>query len=257
STIQQVRGLMGLVAERMGLSHSQEPTILYMGRAASEWLPTLAEYTSQQGEVGLRVLGEGAIWVDDRTGLAVSRTMQDFLRGRIELELTNAEQRMPSLVTTAGRPIRNALEAMGKQNDAITTHILDADTPELPVAAMAAREQATQLAMAAAMVGSLNSLDAAAAAQISRMTTSANLTWLVVVLMLLIAGYLFLGFSRSTRDSLLKIQQATESIAAGEFPQSVRLETRDELRDIARSLDRAVASLRTFSDAQAEMASQH
>lgn len=257
STIQQVRGLMGLVAERTGLSHSQEPTILYMGRAASEWLPTLAEYTSQQGEVGLRVLGEGAIWVDDRTGLAVSRTMQDFLRGRIELELTNAEQRMPSLVTTAGRPIRNALEAMGKQNDAITTHILDADTPELPVAAMAAREQATQLAMAAAMVGSLNSLDAAAAAQISRMTTSANLTWLVVVLMLLIAGYLFLGFSRSTRDSLLKIQQATESIAAGEFPQSVRLETRDELRDIARSLDRAVASLRTFSDAQAEMASQH
>ncbi|MGY0799340.1 methyl-accepting chemotaxis protein [Lysobacter sp. A286] len=257
STIQQVRSLMGLVAERTGLSHSQEPTVLYMGRAASEWLPTLAEYTSQQGVVGLRVLGEGAIWVDDRTGLAVSRTMQDFLRSRIELELSNAEQRMPSLVATAGKPIEAALEAMGKQNDAIATHILDADTPVLPVETLAAREHATQLAMAAAMIGSINSLDAAAAAQISRMTTSANLTWMVVVLMLLIAGYLFLGFSRSTRDSLLKIQQATESIAAGEFPQSVRVDSQDELRDIARSLERAVTSLRTFAGAQRDVYEAH
>src|SRR5690606_6677080 len=150
--IRQVNGLMNLVAERTGLSHSQEPTVLYMGRAASEWLPTLAEYTSQQGVVGLRVLGEGTIWVDDRTGLAVSRTMQDFLRGRIELELANAERRMPSLSATAGEPIRTALEAMNKQNSAITTHVLDADMPVLPVEVMAAREHATQLAMAAAMV---------------------------------------------------------------------------------------------------------
>ncbi|WP_228482100.1 methyl-accepting chemotaxis protein [Lysobacter sp. H21R4] len=257
STIQQVRDLMGLVAERTGLAHSQEPTVLYMGRAASEWLPTLAEYTSQQGEVGLRVLGEGAIWVDDRTGLAVSRTMQDFLRSRIELEFNNATQRMPVLAEIAGKPVQSALEAMGKQNTAIATHILDADTPELPVATMAAREHATHLAMAAAMLGSINALDAAAAAQIASMTRSAVLTGALVLLMLLVAAYLFLGFSRSTRNSLVRIQQATESIAAGEFPERVSVDSQDELRDIGRSLERAVGSLRTFAGAQREVYEAH
>ncbi len=257
ASILQVRGLMGLVAERTGLSHSQEPTVLYMGRASSEWLPTLAEYTSQQGEVGLRVLGEGAIWVDDRTGLAVSRTMQDFLRSRIELELSNAEQRMPSLATTAGKPMRVALDAMGKQNSAIATHILDADTPELPVASMAAREHATHLAMAAAMLGAINGVDTAASAQITKLTTTANLTWMVVVLLLLVAGYLFLGFSRSTRQSLQKIEHAADAIASGEFPESVRVDSQDELRDIGRSLERAVTTLRGFARAQRELFEAH
>src|SRR3546814_6090872 len=88
---------MGLVAEHSGLSTSQDAATLYMGRAASEWLPTLAEYTSQQGAVGLRVLGEGTIWVEDRTGLAVSRNMQNFLRQNIELEVANAREAMPEL----------------------------------------------------------------------------------------------------------------------------------------------------------------
>ncbi|WP_305067675.1 methyl-accepting chemotaxis protein [Lysobacter sp. GX 14042] len=255
--IEQVSGLMNLVAERTGLSHSQEPTVLYMGRAASDWLPTLAEYTAQQGVVGLRVLGEGAIWVEDRTGLAISRTMQDFLRSRIELELANAEQRMPVLGATGGKPVRTALEAMGKQNDAITTHILEADMPELPVETLAAREHATHLAMSAAMMGSLHALDAAAAAQLSSLKTTANITWLVVILVLLVAGYLFLGFTRSTRASLHTIQTAAESIAAGEFPDEVRTGSQDELRDIARGLQRAVIALRSFAAAQRKVYDAH
>ena len=255
--IAQVNGLMNLVAERTGLSHSQEPTVLYMGRAASDWLPTLAEYTAQQGVVGLRVLGEGAIWVEDRTGLAISRTMQEFLRGRIELELANAEQRMPALAGTGGTPIRTALEAMGKQNQAITTHILDADIPELPVETLAAREHATHLAMTAAMLGSINALDAAAAAQLSSLRTTAWLTALVVVLVLLVAGYLFLGFTRSTRRSLHTIQGAAEAIASGEFPDEVRTGSQDELRDIARGLQRAVVSLRSFAAAQRKVYEAH
>ena len=255
--IRQVNGLMNLVAERTGLSHSQEPTVLYMGRAASDWLPTLAEYTAQQGVVGLRVLGEGAIWVEDRTGLAISRTMQEFLRDRIELELANAERRMPVLASAGGKPIRTALEAMGKQNQAITTHILDADMPELPVETLAAREHATHLAMAAAMLGSINALDAAAAAQLSSLRTTAWVTALVVVLVLLVAGYLFLGFTRSTRHSLHTIQGAAEAIAAGEFPDEVRTDSQDELRDIARGLQRAVVSLRSFATAQRKVYDAH
>ncbi|SKA22116.1 methyl-accepting chemotaxis protein [Novilysobacter spongiicola] len=257
AAITRVRDLMGLVSEATGLSQAQEASILYMGRAASEWLPTLAEYTSQQGTVGLRVLGEGAIWVDDRTGLAVSRTMQNFLKSRIELELANAVQELPVLAGTAGKPINTALTAMGKQNDAISTHILDADEPVLPVATMAARERATHLAMAAAMVGSTNAINSAAEAKIGALKATANATWIVVLLVLLVTAYLFIGFSRSTRDSLRKIQQAAEAISVGEFPENVRVESDDELRDIARGMERAVTQLRTFSDAQRQVFEAH
>src|SRR3970282_1489702 len=87
AAIDAVRVQIGLVTDVTGAAHSRDPVVLYMARSASEWLAMLTESTAQQGAVGIRVLGEGAIWVDDRIGLAVSRNMQDFLRGRIELEL--------------------------------------------------------------------------------------------------------------------------------------------------------------------------
>ncbi|GAB2614005.1 methyl-accepting chemotaxis protein [Novilysobacter erysipheiresistens] len=257
AAIRQVRELMGLVAEHSGLSTSQDAATLYMGRAASEWLPTLAEYTSQQGAVGLRVLGEGTIWVEDRTGLAVSRNMQNFLRENIELEVANAREAMPELAASIGKPLDTALTAMGKQNDAIQTHVLDAALPELPVKVMAAREDATRLAMAAALVAANRSTANAAAAEIGRLQAQTAGTAIVVLLVLLLSVYLFLGFTRSTRTSLRKIQDAAEAIAIGQFPEGVHVTSRDELRDIAVSLEGGVASLRGFAEAQRTLFDAH
>ncbi len=257
AAIRQVRELMGLVAEHSGLSTSQNAAVLYMGRAASEWLPTLTEYTSQQGAVGLRVLGEGTIWVEDRTGLAVSRNMQNFLRENIELEVANAKEAMPGLAASIGKPLETALAAMAKQNDAIQTHILDAAMPELPVKVMAAREDATRLAMAAALVAANRSLEKAAAAEIGSLKAQTASTAIVVLLVLLLSAYLFLGFTRSTRASLRQIQDVAESIAVGRFPEAVRVTSRDELRDIAVSLEGGVASLRGFAEAQRTLFDAH
>jgi methyl-accepting chemotaxis protein len=250
AAIDAVRAQMGLVADVTGAAHARNPAVLYMARAASEWLPTLSESTAQQGAVGVRVLGEGAIWVDDRVGLAVSRNMQEFLRGRIELELKNAERQMPSLAKSAGAPLRNAQSSVDKQNALIQAQVLDAETPTLAVKVMAARDDATRLAMAAAMRGSTKSLDAAAAAEIARLRQRAVLTLVVIVLVVLLSAYLFLGFTHSTHASLRQIQDAAEQLAVGQFPEHVRVDSRDELRDIATSLERAVGTLRGFADAQ-------
>ena len=257
AAIAAVRAQIGLVSDVTGAAHARDPAVLYMARAASEWLPTLAESTAQQGVVGVRVLGEGAIWVDDRIGLAVSRNMQDFLRGRIELELKNAEKQMPTLEGTIGAHLRTAQSFVEKQNQLIQTHVLDAETPTLAVKVMAARDDATRLAMAAALRSANGSLDAAAAAEIGRLRQRAALTAVVIVLVLLLSTYLFLGFSSSTRTSLRAIQDAAESLAVGQFPEKVRITSRDELRDIATSLERAVGSLRGFADAQRVLFDAH
>ncbi|MGH8077984.1 MAG: methyl-accepting chemotaxis protein, partial [Lysobacter sp.] len=250
AAIDAVRAQMGMVSDVTGAAHARDPAVLYMGRAASEWLPTLSESTAQQGAVGVRVLGEGAIWVDDRIGLAVSRNMQDFLRDRIELELKNAERQMPALEKSVGTPLRNAQASVDKQNALIQTQVLDAETPSLAVKVMAARDDATRMAMAAALRGATKSLDAAASAEIARLSQRTMLTSLVIVLVLLLSAYLFLGFSHSTHASLREIQDAAEQLAVGHFPEKVRVSSRDALRDIATSLERAVGTLRGFANAQ-------
>ncbi|HVI58844.1 MAG TPA: methyl-accepting chemotaxis protein [Luteimonas sp.] len=257
AAIAAVRAQMGVVADVSGAAHSADPAVLYMARAASEWLPTLSESTSQQGAVGVRVLGEGAIWVDDRIGLAVSRNMQDFLRGRIDLELKNAEARMPSLRATIGARTRATQALVDKQNKLIQDKVLDAETPSLPVKAMAMRDDATRAAMAGLLRSSTGALHAAATAQIARLRQQATLTATVVLLVLLLSAYLFLGFSRSTRASLHRIQDAAEELAAGRFPERVRVDSHDELRDIAGSLQRAVDALRGFADAQRALFEAH
>ncbi len=257
AAVVKVSDLVALVSNSTGLQLASDPAVLYMGRAATDWIPTLTQYASQQGSVSLRVLGDGAIWVDDRTGLAISRTMQDFVRGRLELELKDAEKEMPALQDTIGKQLRTALEAVAKQNSAIQTHVLDAETPVLPVKVMAARTQATRLALASALAAANMSLDKAAQLEISRLKQRTALTMGACVLVLLIAAYLFLGFSRGTRAALSEVEAASDLLARGEFPESVRVHTRDEMNDIARSLERAIRTLRGFADAQGEMAHRH
>ena len=257
AAIRQVGELMGVLSLKSGLAKAQNAVVLHIGRIATEWLPTLAEYTTQQGMVGVRVLGDGAIWVDDRTQLAVSRNMQDFVRSRVDLEFADAEENMPTLAGSLGKPLRAAQAAVGKQNEAIQVNLLDAATPVLPVMVMAARVEATRLALAAALQGARTGLDVATSAEITRLQQRAVMTAVLILLVLLLSAYLFLGFSRSTRLSLRAIQDAAESLAVGQFPEKVRVTSRDELRDIATSLERAVGSLRGFADAQRVLFDAH
>ncbi|GAA5078812.1 methyl-accepting chemotaxis protein [Lysobacter panacisoli] len=257
AAVRKLGDIHSLIADETGLAQAQNAPVLYMGRTATVWVPTLAEYTAQQSATVLRVLGDGAIWVDDRTGLAVSRNMQDYVRTRSEVELKDAEEEMPALTDTIGKPFRKALDAVAKQNEDIQKHVLDAETPVLPVKIMAARVEATRMALAAAMSAANASLDDAASAEIARLQQRTALTLGACTLLLLIAAYLFLGFSRSTRNSLREVQNASELLARGEFPDAVRVNSRDEVRDIARGLERAINTLRGFAGAQRDLFESH
>jgi methyl-accepting chemotaxis protein len=257
AAIAQINDLTARVYQQSGLELASSPSVFYMGRAAAEWIPMLDQSVTQQGLVGVRVLGEGAIWVDDRTGLAVSKNMQHFVRSRIEAELKLAETAMPELAGTMGKPLRGALDAVTKQNELIQKNILDAETPVLPVKVMSARAEATRLALASALVASNRALVAAARAEIARLQRRSALTALAVGLALLLSAYLFLGFTRGTRTALEHIERGAVLVSRGEFPDAIRVDTQDELREIARSMERAVSTLRGFADAQGEMARRH
>ncbi|AXK73510.1 methyl-accepting chemotaxis protein [Lysobacter sp. TY2-98] len=101
------------------------------------------------------------------------------------------------------------------------------------------------------------SLDDTTADQIAAVRNKTLSVILVVLLSLSVAAYLFLGFSRSTRDSLAKIKNASELLAAGQFPEKVGVDSQDELRVIGDSIENAVGALRGFAKAQQDMFNQH
>ena len=257
AAIAKINDVMAAVYQHSGLDLASDPSVFYTGRAASEWVPMLSESVSQQSLVGIRVLGEGAIWVDDRTGLAVSKSMQQFVGSRIEAELKKAETSMPALETRFGKPMRAALASMDKQNALIQKHILDADTPSLPVKVMAARAEATRLAFAAALGASNHALATASNAEIGRLQRRSLFTSLAVGIALLLSAYLFVGFTRGTRSALQTIATSAAQVGRGEFPDAIRVDTQDELREISRSLERAVTTLRSFAEAQTVLFEAH
>ncbi|HEY5805097.1 MAG TPA: methyl-accepting chemotaxis protein, partial [Lysobacter sp.] len=257
AAIRKIGELMGQLADHTGLAQAQNAPVLYMGRAGTDWIPTLAEYTAQQSLVGVRVLGEGAIWVDDRTNLAVSRNMQDYVRSRIELEYKDAAEGLPQLATTAGKPLSSALAAVARQNELIQVHILDAETPVLPVKVMAARADATRLALAAAMSAANRSLAMATNTEIARLQRRTALTLGACVLILALSGYLFLGFSRGTRSSLQSVIGVSRKIADGRLDNSIVIDGRDEVAELMTAMSQMQTQLKSNIEEERRVADEN
>lgn len=257
AAIDALSRLMAGVYQETGLEQADAPAVFLSGRAAAESVPKLGETVARQALVGVHVLGEGAIWVDDRTGLAVSKEMQQFLGNRIDADLDRAEKTMPELHETIGKPVRRAMDDMAKQNALIQKHVLEAETPVLPVKVLAARMEASRLSFAAAMAAANFGLQNAAKNEIVRLERRSASTLGAVGIALLLSAYLFAGFTRGTRRALVQIEQSAAQLGRGEFPSHIAVETQDELREIARSLDRAIQTLRGFADAQGQLFAQH
>ena len=236
---------------------ASDNTMLRGGEIGGILLPELSAASAKQAIVGIRVLGEGAIWVNDRTALAVHKNMQSYLVGQIADGKKSIEQGLPEGKTLFGKPMADALAAMEAQNKLIQARILDADTPDLPVAEFAKQDQATRLAMNKALEAVSAVINAAGDRTIASLQRKAFLTALGVILALLVSAYLFLGFTRGTRDALSTIESGARALAVGQFSDRIRVDTQDELADIGRGMEAAADTLRKFARAQETLFEQH
>jgi hypothetical protein len=78
-----------------------------------------------------------------------------------------------------------------------------------------------------------------------------------VLLVMLFSGYLFLGFSRSTRKTLHAIQEAAERVAVGDFPNTCAWTAATSCAESRKSLEAAVTTLRGFETAQRNLFDAH
>ena len=229
---------------------ASDTAMLRGGEIGGVLLPELSAASAKQAIVGIRVLGEGAIWVSDRTELAVRKNMQGYLSGQIGDGRKYIEKELPEGAALFGKPMTAALQAMDAQNKMIQEQILDAETPESPVAGLASQDQTTRLAMNKAMKAANAAINAAGDRTIAGLQRRAFATLGFVALALLAAAYLFMGFTRGTRKALRNIETGARALAAGQFSERIHVDTRDELNDIGRGMEEAAAALRKFAQAQ-------
>ncbi|MCL6620304.1 MAG: HAMP domain-containing protein, partial [Thermomonas hydrothermalis] len=236
---------------------ARDPAMLRAGDAAGRLLPALSSATSKQSVVAMRVLGEGAIWVNDRTALAVNKNMQQYLNGLLEEDRKSIERELPEGKDIFSKPLAAALAQMQALDTLIKQKVLEAETPDFPVAEFAKQDSATRQAFIQAMNAALDTMDLAGDRAIATLQRKTYLTLGGVILALLASAYLFLGFTRGTRKALYGIEAGARALAAGQFSDQIRVDTRDELYSIGRSLGSVADSLRRFSEAQQTMFDQH
>ncbi|WP_171033493.1 methyl-accepting chemotaxis protein [Thermomonas fusca] len=250
AALEALRVEIGKIAFTAITAVANDTAMLRGGEIGGILLPELASASAKQAVVGIRVLGEGAIWVSDRTELAVRKNMQGYLSGQIGDGRKYIEKELPEGAALFGKPMSAALQAMEAQNKMIQEQILDAETPESPVAGLARQDQATRIAMNKAMKATSAAINAAGDRSIASLQLKAFATLGFVALALLAAAYLFMGFTRGTRKALQTIESGARSLAAGQFSERIHVATRDELNDIGRGMEDAAAALRKFAQAQ-------
>ena len=236
---------------------ASDTAMLRGGEIGGTLLPELSAASAGQAIVGIRVLGEGAIWVSDRTELAVRKSMQGYLSSQIADGRKYIEKELPEGAALFGKPMAAALQAVDAQNKAIQEKILDAETPESPVAELAKQDHATRLALNKAMKATNAAINVAGDRAIASLQRKAFATIGFVALALLLAAYLFLGFTRGTRKALQSIAAGAKALSAGQFSDRIHVETQDELNDIGRGMEEAAGTLRKFAQAQETMFQDH
>jgi methyl-accepting chemotaxis protein len=255
--LRQARLLVKGVDVESGLSLSTDPSMYYTSRSVADWLPLLSEYSSQYGLAAVHVLGEQSIWADDRASFSSAGNMEQFLLDRIALDLKELERHDPKVAAKVRPSMDAAIKAINANSAFVQKNVIDAETQDMPIPQMAANIEAMRGAISKATETMSKALDETAARETAALRNQALVVILVVFLALGFSAYLFLGFSRSTRDSLTKIKNAAELLAAGQFPDKVGVNSKDELRVIGDGIENAVGALRGFARAQQDMFNEH
>jgi methyl-accepting chemotaxis protein len=255
--LRQARLLVKQVDVVSGMSLISDPAMFYASRSVADWLPLLSDSSSQYGTTATHVLGEQSIWADDRADFASAGGMEQFLLDRIQLDMVQLKKSDAAVAAKVQGPLAAAIKAINAHKAFVQTSVIDAETQDLPIPVMAAQNEAMRASVKKAADAMSDALEGAAADDVAALRNKALSVIFIVLLALGFSAYLFLGFSRSTRNSLTKIKNAAELLAAGQFPDKVGVTSRDELRGIGDGIENAVGALRGFAKAQQDMFNEH
>jgi methyl-accepting chemotaxis protein len=251
--IEALRGTFSALNVASDLILDNDEATLVMGEIIAEHAPTLLDRSLRIRALGNLVIDGGAVWVEDRIDLTSS-----------DREIKTALVSLVGAVNNLGGDyvaVKTSLDSIEASFDALSSamkeELLDAEeiqmeTAELLNLGRAADESVyTMLDLVEPM------LKARIESRLSALVTERTLIVSAIASALLLAGYLFLGFTHSVGRAVREIAASANDLASGVFRERVNVQSQDELREIAKAMESVGNAVRRFAAAQTEMADQH
>ena len=239
-----VRDLILVLANRSGMSVDPDLATNYLARLFSVYLVPMTENMGIMRAASLSVVERGQVGAEMRTRIATlaSRVADD--RATITKIVDSIRAADPDLVAGLGVPLRSFDAATTEYLEMVTGRVIQGFSPA------ASSQEVLQISTAA--IDASFELYALATSEYrervearkSAVLRSLVLTLVVLAGTLLLVLYFFLAFRASLLSAIGALRSGVQRMAAGNFAETVALDSRDELADIAAELNATQAQLR-------------
>ena len=251
--IEKVRGTFAALSIASDLYLDSDEATLLLGEIVTDHAPALLDRSLRIRALGNLVIDGGAVWVEDRIDLTSSdREIKTALAG-----LAGAVNNLGSdysQVAASLEGINASFEALSK---GMKEGLLDAEEIQMESSQLLSLGQGADASVYALLDVAEPLLKARIEERLSALTTERTVVIGGIVLALLLAGYLFLGFTQSVGRAVREIAASANDLAGGVFRERVNVRSNDELRQIANAMESVSTAIRRFARAQTEMADQH
>jgi len=246
------------VADWSSLALDPERTTYYLMDAAVFQIPSMSEQAAAMRETGYGVSMSGLMYANERAALnsqafSVSQSAARLGRdlSRILSDLSGDRQaRLEAAFNATAEATAPVLTTVN--NGLLNTDEINVD-PDAYYAKATAMLDASWSLYAVASSTLAQELEA----RVDALSRFRALTIVTCVLTLAVTFYLFAGLSRSLGDALASIQSSVKRMAEGDFPERVDVESTDEMRTVADSVESMAGTLRRFSAAQTQIFERH
>ncbi|MBK1734656.1 methyl-accepting chemotaxis protein [Halorhodospira abdelmalekii] len=257
--IDETLSLISHVADTSQITFDPYPDSYYQGDALVNRLLSLTEAMGQTRAIGSAAAAAGNLDGTQALRLAVLMNEMELHNDALTRGLEQAFDANPALRESLSNELGNTARGIEALSTLVHTELLEADSITVDAESLFNAATATIEEIYVLYDAMVPTLDALFAERLQSTARTSYLAWALVIGVLLIIAYLFVGLYRSIAVSVDRIAAVSRSLSAGDLTARVEVASRDEMRDIAGYFNEVTATLegliRQITSATSQIAS--
>ncbi len=254
--LQAVRACMQRIGDQSGLILDPNIDSYYLMNALIETLPAHQAATASVASAGGNAIDRGTVSPEERNTLTVVNSQLQETNTEINYSLGVVFNNNEALRPVMEESVRNFIQATEELSFQILLQVVRVETPTVDPITFRQETERTIDSSFKLWDATSTQLDALLNQRISQAQTRRAFFISLIALLVLLAVYLFLGFYRAVMDTVRAFQQAAGSMLTSNTLSNVKIDTRDELGQVATSFN-SIASAMVESSSQRQAIVDH
>ncbi len=245
--VRETLDLFALVGDTSTLILDPELDSYYLMDASTVKLPGIQIRLSDADFVARQVAVRKSITPDERAqlGSIISLVESDNEAMKRGMLVAFANTRSPGLRRAMEPPFAHSLETTGRYLATLRSELVNSDRIAVSLGRLASESAPAMDATVALWNRSADELDGVVRGRLGRFSTRRTAGVGVSLVFLLVVVYLLVAFYQAVMQSIVRLDEASRRMTGGELDEAVRLDTRDELGEVAVSFNNIARRLRT------------